>query len=128
MISLLCIDIRPFRILVTKGDHGYDNRDKRMHALLVAAGPNVKRAIGVREILQIDIYPLVCGLLALDEPNKIDGNLRSVADLINPQPSEEFIRKFMFHAQGGSIDNPPDAAAKNSFCLLAILLIITCPL
>ncbi|KAM7541343.1 hypothetical protein Aperf_G00000036591 [Anoplocephala perfoliata] len=111
----------------TKGDHGYDNRDKRMHASLVAAGPNIKQATGVREILQIDIYPFVCGLLTLDEPNKIDGNLRRVVDLISLQPNEEFVRKFMFYAQSELIDSPPDAANKNSFGILTVLLIVKCP-
>ncbi|KAM3174144.1 hypothetical protein ACTXT7_011130 [Hymenolepis weldensis] len=81
-----------------------------MHASLVVAGPNLRRVDGIQEIQQIDIYPLVCGLLNLTEPNKIDGDIRRVADFIDPKPNNEFIWKYMFHAAGGPINTPPDAS------------------
>ena len=73
-----------------------------MQALMVAAGPNLANLKEVQVIDQVDIYPLICGILGLDHPNKIDGNLSRVAHIITPQPSAEFIDTFMRHAGGGS--------------------------
>ena len=84
------------------GYHGYDNNRKEMQALMVAAGPNLANLKEVQVIDQVDIYPLICGILGLDHPNKIDGNLSRVAHIITPQPSAEFIDTFMRHAGGGS--------------------------
>ena len=53
-----------------------------MHALMVAAGPNLANLKEVQVIDQIDIYPLMCGILGLDQPNKNDGNLSRVAHII----------------------------------------------
>ena len=53
-----------------------------MHALMVAAGPNLANLKDVQVIDQIDIYPLICGILGLDQPNKNDGNLSRVAHII----------------------------------------------
>nr|CDS32131.1 ectonucleotide pyrophosphatase:phosphodiesterase [Hymenolepis microstoma] len=104
-----------------KGDHGYDNEDKRMHASLVAAGPNLNHFGNIQVIQQADIYPLVCGLLNLTEPNKIDGNILHIVDFINPKPSDEFIRNYMFHAEGGP---PPGASVKISFGVLSIFVLL----
>ncbi|VDO03702.1 unnamed protein product [Rodentolepis nana] len=104
-----------------KGDHGYDKEDTQMHAFLVAAGPNLNHVDNIQVIQQIDIYPLVCGLLNLAEPNKIDGNMRRVADFIDPKPSDEFVRKYMFHAEGGP---PPGASVKTSFGVLSMLVLL----
>ncbi|EUB55138.1 Ectonucleotide pyrophosphatase/phosphodiesterase family member [Echinococcus granulosus] len=82
-----------------RGEHGYDNQDTRMHALLIAAGPNVRQLDDVQEIQQIDIYALICGILELQMPNEIDGDLRRVARLIRPPPTQEFINQFMFYSQ-----------------------------
>ncbi|KAL5104985.1 Bis 5'-adenosyl triphosphatase enpp4 [Taenia crassiceps] len=82
-----------------RGEHGYDNQDTQMHALMVAAGPNVRQLDDVQEIQQVDIYALVCGILKLQMPNKIDGDLRRVARLMKPSPTQEFINQFMFHSQ-----------------------------
>lgn len=115
-----------FRFLDSKGEHGYDNRDKRMHASLVVAGPNLRHVDSTQEIQQIDIYPLVCGLLNLTEPNKSDGDIRRVADFINPKPNNEFIWKYMSHAAGGPVNTPPDASVKNSVSVLSILVLLMC--
>ncbi|XP_072913315.1 bis(5'-adenosyl)-triphosphatase enpp4 [Hemitrygon akajei] len=60
------------------GDHGYDNALPSMHPLLVAYGPVFKRGYKTDSINSIDIYPLMCRILGLnEEPNNgTFGNVR----------------------------------------------------
>ncbi|KAL5965584.1 Bis 5'-adenosyl triphosphatase enpp4 [Taenia solium] len=81
-----------------RGEHGYDNQDTQMHALMIAAGPNVRQLDGVQRIQQVDIYALICGILELQMPNKIDGDLQRVARLMKPPPTQEFVKQFMFYS------------------------------
>lgn len=97
-----------------------------MHASLVAAGPRLQSLEEIRELQQVDIYPLVCGLLNLNKPNKIDGNLRRIADYINPPPSDEFIADYLFYSAGGLIEDSPDAAGRISPSILGYVAILFC--
>ena len=73
-----------------------------MQASMVAAGPNLKNMKDVQVIQQVDIYPMICAILGLDHPNRIDGDLKRVAQFITPRPSDDFINTFMQYAKGGS--------------------------
>lgn len=104
-----------------RGEHGYDNQDIQMHALMIAAGPNVKQLDGVQVIHQVDIYALICGILELQMPNKIDGDLRRVARLMEPPPTQEFIKQFMFYSR--------NLLATDASCLSAVIrrtLLVIC--
>ncbi|VDN09619.1 unnamed protein product [Dibothriocephalus latus] len=87
------------------GMHGYDNEYREMHPFLVAYGPGIKHMEGIQKYDQIDIYPLICGLLGLQRPNVIDGRIdRAVPFMTNP-PSDEFIKTFNLYASGIRTDS-----------------------
>ncbi len=64
------------------GTHGYDNRNKDMHAIFYAYGPAFKEDYKRQSINNIDIYSLICEILNL-EPAKNDGELANVIPLLN---------------------------------------------
>ncbi|MCG8409916.1 MAG: ectonucleotide pyrophosphatase/phosphodiesterase [Bacteroidales bacterium] len=63
------------------GTHGYDNKNKDMHAIFYAYGPAFKKGYVHTTINNIDIYPLICDILKLN-PAKIDGNFKNVEALL----------------------------------------------
>ncbi|VDN23399.1 unnamed protein product [Dibothriocephalus latus] len=83
-----------------RGNHGYDNKDPLMHPFMVAMGPDIKVMEGIQHMEQIDIYPLICGLLGLQRPNRIDGRLQRVVPFMKTPPSEEFMRVFQKYETG----------------------------
>ncbi|VDM22063.1 unnamed protein product [Hydatigera taeniaeformis] len=103
-----------------RGEHGYDNLNTQMHALMIAAGPKVKQLNGVQLIQQVDIYALICGILELQTPNKIDGDLMRVAGLIEPPPTSNFINKFMFYSRNAL---PTDTSARSVTVKRTLLLV-----
>ena len=90
----------------------------------MAAGPNLVKFKEVQVIDQIDIYPLICGILGLDHPNKIDGNLSRVVQIITPQPSSDFIGTFMYYAQSES--SRISATKIIVFSVLNVVFAISC--
>nr|VZI39581.1 unnamed protein product [Spirometra erinaceieuropaei] len=77
-----------------RGNHGYDNEDRRMHPFMVASGPDIKVLAGLQQFEQIDIYPFICALLGLQRPNRIDGRLERVIPFMKTEPSHDFITTF----------------------------------
>ncbi len=71
-----------------------------MHPFMVAMGPDIKPQTGIQKLEQIDIYSFVCGLLRLQMPNKMDGDIRRVTRFMANPPSEDFIKTFMDYARG----------------------------
>ncbi|MBI9055038.1 MAG: alkaline phosphatase family protein [Bacteroidales bacterium] len=63
------------------GTHGYDNRNKDMHAIFYAYGPSFKKNYQHHSINNIDLYPLICEILNL-KPQKVDGKLENVIEMI----------------------------------------------
>jgi predicted AlkP superfamily pyrophosphatase or phosphodiesterase len=63
------------------GEHGYDNDDPAMRALFVAHGPAFKRGLRVAEFDNVDVYPLLAHLLAI-EPAANDGDYAAVAGML----------------------------------------------
>ena len=63
------------------GEHGYDNDDPAMRALFVAHGPALKSGVRVRELDNVDVYPLVAHLLALP-PRHVDGRYEDVREML----------------------------------------------
>ncbi|XP_056157503.1 bis(5'-adenosyl)-triphosphatase enpp4 isoform X2 [Lampris incognitus] len=56
------------------GDHGYDNALPSMHPFLAAAGPSFRQGYRATELQSVDIYPLMCHLLAV-HPRPNNGTL-----------------------------------------------------
>ncbi|MDA3952327.1 MAG: ectonucleotide pyrophosphatase/phosphodiesterase [Bacteroidales bacterium] len=63
------------------GTHGYDNKNKDMHAIFYASGPAFKKAYKSKAINNIDIYPLICRILNL-KPIIVDGKIESTEDML----------------------------------------------
>lgn len=49
-----------------KGAHGYDNTERDMQALFIAAGPAFKRRQRIRHMRAVDVYPLICHMFGAD--------------------------------------------------------------
>ncbi|XP_028318814.1 bis(5'-adenosyl)-triphosphatase enpp4 isoform X1 [Gouania willdenowi] len=56
------------------GDHGYDNSLPSMHPFLAAVGPSFRRGHRVSTMDSVDLYPLMCRLLAVP-PRPNNGSL-----------------------------------------------------
>ncbi len=66
----------------SKGAHGFDNKIKDMHAVFVAHGPAFKKGYQTNTIKNIDIYPLLCKALGINQNSDIDGSLLRVENLL----------------------------------------------
>ncbi len=63
--------------MVRGGTHGYDNKNKSMHAIFYGIGPAFKAGFKSETIRNIDIYPLIAHILDL-KIGEIDGNYDNV--------------------------------------------------
>ena len=59
------------------GTHGFDNREKEMHALFIAQGPNFKEGYSMKPFENIHLYELMVYLLDIPSAGT-DGSLDSV--------------------------------------------------
>ena len=71
----------PKKRAYTGGTHGYDNKNKDMHAIFYAYGPAFKIGYKHHSINNIDIYPLICEILGI-EPAVVDGKLENAIEMI----------------------------------------------
>jgi predicted AlkP superfamily pyrophosphatase or phosphodiesterase len=67
------------------GAHGYDPAAPEMHGVFVAAGPSFRKGVEVPPIDNVDLYELMCRLLAL-EPAPNDGDPATADALLAPHP------------------------------------------
>ena len=59
---------------VVGGEHGYDPADPQMAALFIAHGPSFLRGVVLPPFDNVDVYPLLAGLIGVT-PLPNDGNL-----------------------------------------------------
>ena len=71
------------RTHLSLGEHGYDNDDPAMRALLVAHGPSFRHGLVVPELDNVDVYPLVAHILGI-RPAPNDGDYSAVSGLLEP--------------------------------------------
>jgi len=73
------------------GTHGYDNDDPLMHALFMVSGPMFKKNFTAQPFDNVDLYPLISHLLALDEAanyaRPVNGTIAVVEQLLSPKSS-----------------------------------------
>lgn len=86
--------------VLSDGMHGYDNANPEMHPFMVAAGPDIKQFKERQKFYQIDFYPLICALLGLDKPNRIDGLIDRATPFMKNPPNETFLTQFRKYASG----------------------------
>uniref|UniRef100_A0A0X3NH11 Bis(5'-adenosyl)-triphosphatase enpp4 n=1 Tax=Schistocephalus solidus TaxID=70667 RepID=A0A0X3NH11_SCHSO len=109
-----------------RGMHGYNNSESDMHPFLVAAGPGIKKVGLIDNFHQVDVYPLVCLLLGLNKPNRIDGEVRRVVPFLKQLPPLAYIKKFNRYAKGLPADVRGLATRGNGMkplCLIALALL-----
>lgn len=58
---------------LSAGAHGYDPKNRAMHAMFVAAGPGVRRGLVVKPFANIHVYDWLCAVLKIT-PAANDGN------------------------------------------------------
>ncbi len=63
------------------GAHGYDNSNSDMFSIFYAAGPSFKKNYKFKELNNVDIYNLVCRILAIS-PAKNDGDPAHIKGLL----------------------------------------------
>ncbi len=64
------------------GNHGFDNQEKEMHAILLMRGPSFKKGIQMPEVENIHIYELLVHLLGIESAGT-DGSLQPFMDVLN---------------------------------------------
>ncbi|OQP52671.1 phosphodiesterase [Niastella yeongjuensis] len=66
-----------------KGYHGFDpTQVKDMHAIFYAWGPAFKKGITIPTFENVDVYPMIAGLLGLPVTEKIDGNKKVLQPIL----------------------------------------------
>jgi alkaline phosphatase D len=64
------------------GMHGYDPANmKTMRAIFYAAGPDIRPGATVKPFENVNVYPLIAHILALDPP-KVDGSLNVLSGIL----------------------------------------------
>ncbi len=67
------------------GAHGWSPDNPAMHGVLFGQGPNLRRGLRLGAVRNVDIYPLMLGILSLDGPEDLDGDPAALSKaLIKP--------------------------------------------
>ena len=65
-----------------RGEHGFDPKEKEMHAIFYAKGPQIKSGLTIDSFNNIHVYPLICEILGLPIPADIDGKLEVLQPIL----------------------------------------------
>jgi hypothetical protein len=83
-----------FLLLISAGNHGYNNSLQSMHAFFVAMGPGFKPGAQVSTFNNVDLYPLMCHLLGV-KPAPNNGSM-SVVEMLLKDEKEHQTTMFTF--------------------------------
>jgi len=72
--------VRQKAMSYSKGDHGYDWKFRDMHSIFYAEGPSFKKGFETDTLYNVDIYNIICRILALD-PAPNDGDPKRISPL-----------------------------------------------
>jgi len=72
--------VRPKAMSYSKGDHGYDWKYRDMHSIFYAEGPSFRKGFETDTLYNVDIYNIICRILALD-PAPNDGDPKRISPL-----------------------------------------------
>jgi len=64
------------------GTHGYDNNEIDMHGIFIAKGPAFKNGYKTGTVWNVDIYPLLCEIFGIPQPQNIDGKLERIGFIL----------------------------------------------
>ncbi len=65
-----------------RGEHGFDPKEKEMHAIFYAKGPQIRSGLTLDSFDNIHVYPLICRILGLPIPKDIDGKLEVLQPIL----------------------------------------------
>jgi len=66
---------------IEKGNHGFDNKEKDMHAIFYATGAAFKKGYTQKAFANINVYPLIAQILSL-KISPVDGELKKVKKML----------------------------------------------
>ncbi|MFH1850956.1 MAG: ectonucleotide pyrophosphatase/phosphodiesterase [Candidatus Neomarinimicrobiota bacterium] len=66
------------------GNHGYDNALRSMQAIFIADGPAFKDGYVRPAFENVNVYPIIAEILALEPYAEIDGSVNQVRDILRP--------------------------------------------
>lgn len=69
------------------GNHGYNNTLRSMQPIFVARGPAFRQHYIKTSMRSIDLYPLMCSILAIP-PLPNNGSLSNIQDLLSRVPAQ----------------------------------------
>ncbi|KAM9830512.1 bis(5'-adenosyl)-triphosphatase enpp4 [Syngnathus typhle] len=72
------------------GDHGYDNSLPSMHPFMAARGPSFRSGYRLKTLQSVDIYPLMCHLLAVP-PHRNNGSLAKARCMLVGECSQDVL-------------------------------------
>lgn len=75
-------DIERWDEYKSAGTHGYDNHQIDMHGIFIAKGPAFKNGYKTGTVWNIDIYPLLCEIFGIPQPQNIDGKLERIGFIL----------------------------------------------
>jgi predicted AlkP superfamily pyrophosphatase or phosphodiesterase len=64
------------------GEHGYDNALPEMGATFYAWGPAFRNGVQIPAFENVNVYPLVAGILGLKITQPIDGSLQVLSETL----------------------------------------------
>ncbi len=73
---------RAYESAITRGEHGWNPSDPRMHGIFLMRGPHTKRGARIPAFQNVDIYPFLAELLNLKISQDIDGQPGRLKQLI----------------------------------------------
>lgn len=64
------------------GTHGFDNKNPEMHAIFVAAGPDIKSGLIIEPFENVHVFELIAHLMNIESPGT-DGDLEVLKPILN---------------------------------------------
>uniref|UniRef100_A0A8D2PPD8 Ectonucleotide pyrophosphatase/phosphodiesterase 7 n=1 Tax=Zosterops lateralis melanops TaxID=1220523 RepID=A0A8D2PPD8_ZOSLA len=86
-ITPLLLYSDPGYVQFNKGEHGFDNEAMNMKTIFRAVGPAFKKGLEVEPFESVNVYALLCELLALTPPGHGLGRREGVGTLLEPAPA-----------------------------------------
>lgn len=88
------------------GNHGYNNTLRDMQPVFVARGPAFRQNYIKASMRSVDLYPLMCHILAI-QPLPNNGSLLNVRDLLSSEPTTS--------APASAHSTPPPKVSRYSY-------------
>ena len=81
-IGWLLNEDKQIQISGLKGVHGYPPDKQDMKGIFIANGKSFKQNLKIKSVSIIDIYPLICHIMGMKYPDRTDGNINRIKDIL----------------------------------------------